>query len=89
MAQRTFVGVGWETRFPGGGSMISLSINLEKVSLLPKDEYGNIRLVAGERREQDERSKAIHWVAVDDFHYRKGSAAEQPREEPEGVKSPF
>ena len=71
MAQRTFVGVGWETRFAGGGSSIAISVNLEKIAGLQKDDYGNVRLVVGERREQDERSRATHWVAIDDYHYRR------------------
>jgi hypothetical protein len=82
MAQRTFVGVGWATKFPGGGSAISISVNLDKIMPLQKDDYGNVRLVVGERREQDERSKATHWVAVDDYHYRRGASPEAPSEGP-------
>ncbi|HEX9007252.1 MAG TPA: hypothetical protein VF889_08150 [Bacteroidota bacterium] len=97
MAQRTFVGVGWETRFAGGGSSIAISVNLEKIAALQKDDYGNVRLVVGERREQDERSRATHWVAVDDYHYRRSAQAGPPvdadagalREPDEGEQLPF
>jgi hypothetical protein len=75
MAQRTFVGVGWETKFAGGGSAISISVNLEKIAVLQKDDYGNVRLVVGERREPDGKSRATHWVAVDDYHYKRGADA--------------
>jgi len=39
---------------------------------LEPDKYGEIRLVVGERREPDAKSKATHAVYVDD--YRKGTS---------------
>jgi hypothetical protein len=71
MADKTYVGVGWEKKFNDGGSAISISVKLVDVNKLAVDKYGNVRLVVATRRTPDEKSKATHSVAVDDYWYSK------------------
>lgn len=61
-----FVGTGWETKF-------SVNISLKKADLdkLPQDNYGNIFLCVSKRKEKDEKTKATHYVKVDDYRYEK------------------
>lgn len=68
---KTFVGSGWEKKFDNGGSAISISVDLAKVNNLPVDKYGSVRLSVSTRKTPDEKSKATHSVAVDDYYYSK------------------
>jgi len=68
---KTFVGNGWKRDFDNGGSVINISVNLDKLAACPQDKYGNVRLVVGERRAVDEKSKSTHTVSVDDYYYSK------------------
>jgi len=66
-----YIGKGWSKKFDNGGTVVNLSINFEKLSALPKDKYGNVRIVAGTLREPDEKSKADYYVAEDEFQTKK------------------
>lgn len=52
-----YVGIGWQNDYG-----VNISINVEKLNQLPKDNYGNVKLFVGKRKEVDEKSKATHWV---------------------------
>lgn len=52
-----YVGTGWENQYG-----INVSLNIEKLKLLPVDAYGNIKVYVGKRKEIDEKSKATHWA---------------------------
>lgn len=52
-----YVGTGWENQYG-----INVSLNLEKLKALPVDNYGNIKVYVGKRKEVDAKSKATHWV---------------------------
>jgi hypothetical protein len=67
------VGSGWKKEFANGGYILNIGI---KVADLPApDQYGRVSLTIGERKTPDEKSKATHWVAIDDYrHPEPGSA---------------
>jgi hypothetical protein len=50
---------------------VNLSLNMEKLSKLPRDKYGNVRLTAGASKEPDEKSKADWWIAEDEYQSKK------------------
>lgn len=52
-----YVGTAWENQYG-----INVSINLEKIKQLPVDNYGNVKIYVGKRKEVDAKSKATHWV---------------------------
>jgi len=52
-----YLGTGWENQYG-----INVSLNLEKLKALPVDNYGNIKVYVGKRKEVDAKSKATHWV---------------------------
>lgn len=68
---KNYLGKGWSHTFPDGGISVNLSVNLEKLLQLPKDQYGNVRITAGQLREADEKSKADWYVAEDDYQTKK------------------
>jgi len=69
MAEKTYVGKGWQKTFKNGRSVINISINRDALNGLEPDQYGNISLVVGGRKEVDAKSKATHWVAIDDYRH--------------------
>jgi hypothetical protein len=71
MADKKYVGGGWEKKFENGGSIISISIKKADLMDMPEDGFGNIRLVVGTRRAPDEKSKQTHSVTVDQYFYDK------------------
>jgi len=71
VSKATYVGSGWLKVFENGGKVLNLSIKKEAIDQLPVDKYGNVYLTAGARKEPDEKSKATHWVAVDDYRTQK------------------
>ena len=62
MADKTFVGRGWAFKYG-----VNISVNLEELNKLTPNQYGDVKLVVKERKEPDAKSKATHYVAVDDF----------------------
>lgn len=62
--QKTFVGRGWEKKFDNGGSVVNLELDFDKLSALPKNDYGQVRVTVAGRREVDPKSKATHTVYV-------------------------
>lgn len=62
----TFIGSGWETKYG-----VNLSLKKSELDNLPTDKYGNIFVAVSKRKEQDEKSKATHYVKVDDYRYEK------------------
>jgi len=77
MANKNFVGSGWKKTFENGGAVLNMSLKLEALNKLPVDKYGNINIVAGARKSPDEgkspdeKSKATHWVAEDEYRSQK------------------
>jgi len=63
---KTYVGNGWKSKFG-----IHLHLKREQIAKLPVDKYGDILLEVCERREQDPRSKATHYIIVNDFLYER------------------
>lgn len=59
--QNNFVGTGWEN---SGG--IRISIKKDKIAELETNQYGDVVLFVGKRREIDEKSKATHFVKVNE-----------------------
>lgn len=64
---KTFVGSGWSHTFANGGSVINIKLKKAEIEKLEPNQYGDIALVVGERKEPDGKTKATHWVAVDDY----------------------
>lgn len=62
MEQKKFVGNGWKNQFG-----VSVSIKKADIMNLPEDNFGNIRLFVGEKKEKDGKSKATHYVKVDEW----------------------
>lgn len=62
-----FVGSGWLKTFSNGGSVINIKIKKAEIEKLEPNEYGDIALVVAPRREPDEKSKATHYVKVDEY----------------------
>jgi len=67
---KQYVGSGWQKTFDNGGSVVNISVKKEDVQNLTADQYGNVYLVVGERKEPDAKSKATHWVAVDSYRHK-------------------
>lgn len=53
-----FVGKGWSTNYEG----MRISLKREDLLTLPVNQYGDILLYVGKRKEQDPKSKATHFV---------------------------
>ena len=66
MSEKNYLGSGWKKTFENGGSLISLSVNLDKLKALPVDNYGNVRLVVGELRQLG-KAKQTHSVYEDNY----------------------
>jgi hypothetical protein len=71
---KNYLGNGWVKTFENGGNIISLSLNLDKLKLLPVDNYGNVRVIVGQLKAINQKSKATHSVYEDT--YKRG---EQPK----------
>ena len=96
MADKTYVGKGWSSKFG-----IRISIKKADIEKLPTNKYGDVLLEVLQRREPDEKSKATHYVIVDDYGYEKmnagpksdvdaaASAPEVPATQPEKDDLPF
>jgi hypothetical protein len=65
MSEKNFVGKGWTYKFG-----INIKVNKAKLMELEPNQYGDISLSVTQRKEADPKSKATHFVAVDD--YKKG-----------------
>ena len=68
---KNYVGKGWAKKFDNGGMNISLSLDMAKLAELPKDKWGNVRVVASPRKEPDEKSRADWYVTEDEYHTQK------------------
>ena len=62
MSETKFVGKGWAFEY-------GVNIKLKKADLMdiPENEYGDISLTVMRRREPDEKTKATHFVKVNDY----------------------
>jgi hypothetical protein len=69
VAEKRYVGKGWMKKFDNGGAVINVSLKIDQLKVLTPNEYGDVCIVVGERREPDSKSKATHWAAVDDFKH--------------------
>jgi hypothetical protein len=65
------LGNGWEKIFDDGGSVINISINIEKLKSLPTDDYGNVKLVLKKTKEPNIKSKATHILVEDTYQSQK------------------
>lgn len=52
-----YIGNAWQNQYG-----INASLNLEKIKQLPVDNYGNVKVYIGKRKEVDPKSKATHYV---------------------------
>lgn len=67
MADKRYVGKGWEHTFPDGGSVVNLSLNIEDLGRLPVDQYGCVKVTVSRMKSQDTKSKATHTVYENTF----------------------
>jgi hypothetical protein len=74
MADKVFVGEGWQSKYG-----ISLSLKLADLNKLPTNKYGDIFVEVKERKEPNAKSKATHYVCKDDYRY--GKLGEAPKED--------
>lgn len=86
MANKTYVGNGWKSKFG-----VRISLKIEKLKELPVNKWGDILLEVTERKEPDEKSKATHYVTVDDYAYQKlnGDAPTTAKPHVDDVAPPF
>ena len=65
MTETIYLGNAWENQYG-----FSLSINIEKLNQAIKDgkleinKYGDVKINVGKLKQQNEKSKATHFVAV-------------------------
>src|SRR3990167_8875524 len=82
--EKNYVGKGWERtlKLKDGNTITSLALSLkiDDLNKLPVNEYGDIKLIVGKRRSADEKSKATHWVAQDNYKKAEETKAEKPEE---------
>jgi hypothetical protein len=62
MSETKFVGKGWAFQYG-----INISLKKEDLMGLEPNQYGDIKLCVMARREPDEKTKATHFVKVDDY----------------------
>jgi hypothetical protein len=57
MENEKYVGKGWSNQY-------GIKVQLKKQDLLdlPTNQYGDIEVFVGQRKEVDQKSKATHWV---------------------------
>lgn len=67
-----FVGKGWS--FSKG---INISLKKEDLMSLEPNQYGDIKLCVMQRKEPDEKTKATHFVKVDDYKPKPSSVEEE------------
>jgi hypothetical protein len=72
MSDKRYVGKGWSKTFSNGGSVVNISVKLADLNGLTADKYGDVHLVVGDRKAPDEKTKATHWVAVDEYRHKEG-----------------
>lgn len=74
MSEKVYVGRGWKSKFG-----VRISLKKADIEKLPTNKYGDVLLEVSERREPDEKSKATHYVVVDQYSYDKlNGATEAP-----------
>ena len=79
MAEKNYIrGFVRKFDFTGGGSVLNVSINLEDLQELSKDDYGNVKIKICEKRNHDKYG--THYIVEDDFVPRQ---AEEPKEDME------
>lgn len=57
MENEKYVGKGWKNDYG-----IKVQLKKEDLINLPTNQYGDIEVFVGQRKEQDPKSKATHWV---------------------------
>lgn len=77
--QKHYVGNGWRFDFQTGGYVINLSLKMDELINLPKDDYGCIRLSLCERKEKDPKSKSTHYVIEDQRPQKSGGDKPKPK----------
>jgi hypothetical protein len=66
MADKIFVGKGWESKFG-----VRITIKPKDLEKLNTNSYGDVLLEVVKRKEPDPKSKATHYVVVDQYAYDK------------------
>ena len=61
MANKQFVGSGWANKYG-----IKIKIKRDAITSLPVNNYGDVALYVGQLKEPNEKSKATHYVAVEE-----------------------
>ena len=64
--KKIYVGSGWSSEYG-----VNISIKKADIDKLPVNKYGDILLSVGQRKSPDEKSKATHYVTVNDWAYDK------------------
>ena len=76
MADKNFVGNGWAFQYG-----VNISVNLEKLNTLPVDKWGNVKLSVVQLKNQNEKTKATHYVAEDTYKKQDDSPRPQSSQE--------
>ena len=87
MADKNYLGLGWEKVFNNGGSVINLSLKLEDLQDLPVNEYGDIKIVVARRKEPDAKTRSTHLVYEDTYVRGQSKKSDTPKPAPE--EDPF
>lgn len=73
MAEKHYVGIGWESR---NGFSTSMALKMEELYKLPLDKYGQIHINIVKRKAPDQTSKATHYATEDTFYWEKHNLAD-------------
>ena len=61
MEGREFVGNGWERKYG-----VSIKVKKAQIASLPENKYGEVALYVGKLKNPNSKSKATHYVAVEE-----------------------
>ena len=64
--EKQFVGKGWKSKYG-----IRIALKRDDLKKLDTNDYGDLLLEVLERKEPDPKSKATHYVIVDQYAYDK------------------
>ena len=80
-----------EKVFPDGGSVINVSVNVESISALPKDKYGNVKVSIWRRNKIDNYDNT-HYMVEDTYkntEAKKEDTNQDTNKEAEDEDLPF
>jgi hypothetical protein len=79
-----FVGKGWAFQYG-----INISLKKSELEALEPNQYGDIKLCVMQRKDPDEKTKATHFVKVDDYVKEEKPKQSEMVTTPEGEDLPF